>query len=162
MRLPVTNRMVLTGKVDDVRSNRSALHGEVLALADAFDMVYIIKYELESITKLNIPQTRMTHRSSLFDDLIRATCTTENCVIIDFQTVKDAYQISEVKDVAILRSEHNIADAFTKAKMHSALMDDLVSENIRHRIDQLIIRSNQKMFRFKKKRECQIYQHRFS
>lgn len=56
--------------------------------------------------------------------------------MIDLQTVKDGYQPFEVNDVALIRSEFNIADGRTKVKENSVLMDTLRSANIFHPIEQ--------------------------
>lgn len=136
--------MVLTEKVDDARSTPSVLAGNVLEFADAFDMAYAIKHDLESIHKLDTPLTMMTDRHSSFHVLIHAPLTTEYILLVDFQTVEDVYKNFEINDVTFLRLEHNIADTFTNVKTHSELMNVTAAENIRHQIKQLIIRSNQK------------------
>lgn len=92
-----------------------------MSFADDFDMAFTIKRNMEPIIKQNIPFTMLTDSRSLFENLTKSPTTREKRLMIDLLTVKDAYQSFEVYDVAFIRPKHNIADAHTKVKGHSAL-----------------------------------------
>lgn len=123
------------------RSTRSVLGSEVMAFADAFDMAYTLKFDLQKILGKELPLRMLTDNKSLFDVLTKATSTTEKRLMIDIQTVRDAYRSFEVNDVALVRSEFNIADALTKCKSQSIMIDTIRNGRLDHPIQQWIIRS---------------------
>lgn len=84
----------------------------------------------------------ITHSTSLFHILTKATCTTEKGLIIDIQTVNNASQSFKVIDVTPVCSEYNIADALTKDKAHSFMKESFVNGKQDHPLQQWIICSN--------------------
>lgn len=56
--------------------------------------------------------------------------------MIDIQTVKDCYHTNEVNDVALVRSEYNVADTLSKVKANPALLEPLKTGNLHHAIEQ--------------------------
>lgn len=60
--------------------------------ADAFNIAYIIKHDLESIKKLQNLLLMMKDSHFSLHVLTRAAFTTGNRIMIELQTVKDAYQ----------------------------------------------------------------------
>lgn len=87
---------------------------EVMALVDAFDIAYFIKHDLEAVTKWQIPLTMTTDSCPSFDALKCSISTTEERLLIDLQTVKDANQALKVNDAAYMSSENNKTNASTK------------------------------------------------
>lgn len=69
------------------RVTRSVLGSKVMALADAFDMAYIIKYDRQNIMNKQITLTMYTDSLSLFDVLTKATMTTEKRLMIDLKAL---------------------------------------------------------------------------
>lgn len=61
--------------------------------------------------------------------------------MLDLQTAKDAYQSFEVKEVPKIKSEHIIADAWTKVKGFSEFFETIITGYLKHPIDQCIMRS---------------------
>lgn len=107
-----------------------------MAFADTFDMFFTLRHDLEKITSCKLPKRMMTDSKSLFDVLTKTTMTTKKRLIIDLQTVKNAYASFEVSDVALLLSKFNIADALTKVKTNSILLNTIKSKKIDHPIAQ--------------------------
>lgn len=85
-----------------------------MAFADTFDMAYTIKRGSEDIMKQNIALFILTNSCSFFNFLIKFNGTREKRLMIDLQTVDDAYEWFEINDVAFIGSKRNIADALTK------------------------------------------------
>lgn len=54
--------------------------------------------------------------------------------MLDSQAVKDAYHTYKVNDVALARSEYNVADAFKKSKESPVLIKALKTETFFHPI----------------------------
>ena len=124
------------------RVTRSVLGSEVMAFADAFDMAYTIKYDLQIMLNKIIPISMLTDSKSLFDVLTSSSTTTEKRLMIDLQTVQDSYNKNEITDVAHIRSIYNISDALTKVKKESILLDTLRTSKLSHPVEQWIIRDN--------------------
>lgn len=61
--------------------------------------------------------------------------------MIDVQTVKDANNSFEISDVAIVKSEFNIANAPTKLKANLILMDTILNRKVDHPVEQWKIRT---------------------
>ncbi len=141
------------------RVNRSVLGSETMAFADAFDMALVIKHDLQNIMGKVVPLSMFTDSLSLFDVLTRAKVTTERRLMIDLQTVKESYDKKEINHVSFIRSEYNIADALTKVKKDSILLQTLKSGRLDHPVEQWIIRTETELAKNEdaqviKKREC--------
>lgn len=61
-----------------------------MASADAFDMVFTIKRDLEDILKCKISIIILTDSRSLFDILRKSSTTREKPLLINFSTFKDS------------------------------------------------------------------------
>lgn len=59
----------------------------------------------------------------------------------DLQTARDNYKFVTLNDVALVKSEHNIADALTKVKTCSMLMGTIFQGKIKHPVEQWISRT---------------------
>jgi hypothetical protein len=72
------------------RVTRSVLGSGTMALADAFDVAYELKNDIEMILKQNVPIAILTDSLSLFDAITKATTTAEKRLMIDLCAVKPA------------------------------------------------------------------------
>ena len=95
--------------------------GEIYALADAFDVAYMLKNGLLSIMKLHIPLTMLTDCKSLFDVISKCSSTSETRLMIDICAVRIAYASQEISDVGFINTKNNPPDAFTKITKSEAL-----------------------------------------
>jgi hypothetical protein len=55
------------------RVTRSVLESETMALADAFDMAYALKHDIQTIIKQRVPIVIITDSLSLFDVIIKSS-----------------------------------------------------------------------------------------
>lgn len=120
---------------------RSVLGGEIYAFADAFDVAYIIKRDLEIILDQQTRLQMFTDSKSLFDIITKCTSMTEKRLLIDVKAVREAYEKFEVSDVGFVRSENNPADSFTKMRPNDALNRILHFNKSDFKIDQWIVRT---------------------
>ena len=123
------------------RVSRSVLGSETMAFADAFDMTYAIKRDIELMTNQPIPISMLTDSLSLFDVITKSTITTEKRLMIDLKVVKDSYHRNELRNIGFIRSENNPADALTKVKKCPVLDQVLADSALHHRIEQWIDKS---------------------
>ena len=123
---------------------RSVLGGEVYAFADAFDVGYIIKRDLEIMLDRSIRLQMFTDSKSLFDIITKCGSTTQKRLLIDVKSVREAYNNHEVSDVGFLRSEHNPADSFTKISANESLQRILSHNKVDFPVAEWIIRSTKK------------------
>ena len=89
--------------------------------ADAFDMTFAIKMDMELMTNQTILISMLTNSLSLFDVITESKITTEKRLMIDIKVVKDSYQRNELRNIGFIRSENNLADAHTKIKRCTVL-----------------------------------------
>jgi hypothetical protein len=68
----------LSGRRTSRLVTRSVLDSETMALADAFDMEYALKHDIETIFNQNIPIEILTDILSLFDLITKAIITADN------------------------------------------------------------------------------------
>jgi hypothetical protein len=121
---------------------RSVLGSETMALADAFDMAYALKHDIETIVKQNVPIVILTDSLSLFDvitkaatTITKATTTAEKRLMIDLCVVKQAHERSEVETIGFVRSKYNYADVLTKITRCSILERILSTTNLLHPVE---------------------------
>ena len=60
--------------------------------------------------------------------------------MIDIQCIKDSYKKMEVDDIAYVKSKNNVADALSKVRFESILIDTPRSKKLNHPVDQWINR----------------------
>jgi hypothetical protein len=84
-----------------------------MALAEAFDIAYALKYDIEMITSYKIPILVLTDSLSLFDVITKASKTAEKRLMIDLSVLKQAYD-RRVETIVFVRTEHNPAEMLTK------------------------------------------------
>jgi hypothetical protein len=123
------------------RVTRSVLGSETMALADAFDMAFTIRHDLQNITLLQIPIIILTDSLSLFDVLTKATTTSEKRLMIDLTAAKEAYKKREIDTIGFVRTEYNPADVFTKITRCKILDDILQTSLLNHPVEQWITRT---------------------
>lgn len=126
------------------RVTRSVLGSEVMAFADAFDMSFAITHDIQTMLGKVILLQLFTDSLSSFDVLTRAKTTTEKRLMIDLKSVKESYDKNEIADIAFIRSEFNIADALTKIKKHSILIETLMHGKLDHPVEQWIVTQDEK------------------
>lgn len=67
------------------------LAGETFAFADCFDAGYAIKHDLQSVFNDHVPLTILTDSENFSRDTVKSTVTTENRLIIDTETSREAH-----------------------------------------------------------------------
>jgi hypothetical protein len=122
------------------RVTRSVLGSETMALADAFDMAFSIRHDLQNITQLQIPINILTDSLSLFDVLTKSTTTSEKRLMIDLTAAKQAYKRREIDTIGFIRTEHNPADVFTKVTKCKILNEILHTSFLNHPVEQWVTR----------------------
>lgn len=90
-----------------------------MAFADSIDVAYTLKHDREHVFRKPVPLSMVPDSQFLFDVLIETTCLTEKRLMIDLETVKDAYNSLEISDLALFRSGINIVGPLTKPKANS-------------------------------------------
>jgi hypothetical protein len=111
-----------------------------MALADAFDTLYALKYDIEMITSYKIPIVVLTDSLSLFIVITKASTTAEKRLMIDLSVLKQAYDRREVETIGFVRTEHNPADMLTKVTRCPILHNILCSGQIHHPVEQWVDR----------------------
>lgn len=106
--------------------NVSLLCSEFMVFANAIDMAYFIKFELQLIAGSFIPLTMATNTFSLFDILTRASTTTEKRLKIDLRNVLSTCEKMEIEDVTYIKSKLDIADALTQTKADGILLKSIL------------------------------------
>lgn len=114
---------------------------EVYTLAEGFDRAYMLKCDLETILKVEIPLHIFTDSKSMFDVLTKPSSTTERRLMIDLRALQEAYKREEISHVGLIGSEHNPADGLTKSKPNHALEDILLNAVDNTPIKQWIFRT---------------------
>eukprot|EP00171_Calliarthron_tuberculosum_P008498 IDg8498t1 len=117
------------------RVTRSAMASECHALADAFDYSFMLKFDLESMLQQEIPLQIFTDSRSLFDVIVKATKTSERRLMIDVAACREAYERHEIADIGLIRSEHNLADCFTKVMLPVQLMIVMATAKLNHPVE---------------------------
>ncbi len=107
------------------RKVRSVMGGDVYAFADGLDYALTLKFDLERIIGKHLPLSMVTKQ--LFDVITKNSTATEKKLMIDIETVREAYQDMLLTDVGFLRSPQNPADGLTKVKF-SAVLHDIVEK----------------------------------
>lgn len=100
---------------------RSVMAGEVYAFSEALDEAFVIRYDLERLYNQHIPLTILTDSKQLFDVVTKASQPTEKRLMIDIAAARQAYTRHDISNVALIASDDNVADAFTKVNASSAL-----------------------------------------
>lgn len=115
---------------------RSIMSGEMYAFLRGFDRCFILRHDLELILQQQLNIYIFTDSKQVFDCITKSSPTTERRLMIDIHAAKDSYDSFEIANVALIRSDQNLADCLTKASskdrlqtvMTTGIDDVLVSE----------------------------------
>jgi hypothetical protein len=118
---------------------RSSMAAETLAFGAAFDAAFTLRQELSRLVGRHIPLVMLTDSAGLFDAITRDRRTTEARLMLDLYAARQAYKNKELENVALIRSEHNAADALTKVPGNDALLRVLKSHKVDHPVVQYVI-----------------------
>lgn len=124
------------------RFTRSSLAGENIALADAFNQVYILKHDLQRILGKQVPILMLTDSKLLFDVITGNRYTTEARLMVDIAAVREAYNQRIITNIALIDRHYNLADSFTKIEHSPFLEQVLKSAYLHHPIRQYVLDSN--------------------
>lgn len=123
------------------RVSRSVLGSETMALADGFDVAYMIKHDLEKMTRSKLPLYILTDSLSLFDVITKASSTTEKRLMIDLTCTRDSYERKEITMLGFVRTQNNPADCLTKVMNAEQLIRIITTARLDHPIDQWVNRA---------------------
>lgn len=121
------------------RVTRSSMAGETIALAEAFDLSFILKHDLQRMLGREIPLLLFTDSKLLFDVITGNRYTTEARLMVDVASVREAYNQKIISNIALIKKEHNVADALTKIKPNDALLQVLSAHKLIHPIQQYVV-----------------------
>lgn len=106
--------------------------GETLALADAFDTAIVLQHDIELILKRTVPILLLTDSQSLFAVLTTYSHTAERRLMLDLETLREAYTSKVIAKIGLIASERNAADAMTKLKANPSLWHLFSTNVIKH------------------------------
>jgi hypothetical protein len=121
------------------RVTRSSMAAEALAFADAFDHAFILKHDLQRILGREVPLLMLTDSKFLFDVITGNKYTTEKKLMADIASIREAYNDRTISNIALIRREHNAADAMTKIAQNAALQAVLHTHRVSHPLEQNVI-----------------------
>lgn len=84
---------------------RLVLRVEVLASADGFEHVYMLRLDLQRITGRDLLLSILKGFNSLFKTIVKSTITTEKCPMTDHAAAREPYGKQKTNDVRWIRSE---------------------------------------------------------
>jgi len=91
------------------------------------------------ILRTHVPLIMMTDSEILFSIIVRNRQTSEKRLMIDIRAIREAYAERVISNIALIASEHNIADAMTKIGHNTSLDKLLQTSIIEHPIRQYVI-----------------------
>lgn len=116
------------GSKKSTRVVRSIMAGEMYAFLLGFDRCFVIQHDLQLILKQNVPIRMFTDSKQVFDAITKSSCTTERRLMIDLHSAKESYDKFEIDNVALISSNQNLADCFTKSVPKNRLQSVLRSQ----------------------------------
>ena len=96
---------------------------------------------MERMLGENIPMIMLTDSKQLFDILVRAKRTAERRLMVDISAAREAYNDEVISNIALIRSEFNLADALTNIGGNDALDKFLQTFTLNHPVEQYIIKT---------------------
>jgi hypothetical protein len=105
------------------RVARSSMSAETLASADGFDCAFTLRAELNLLLRQHIPLLMFTDSAGLFDTITRHSRTSDGRLMLDIYAVRESYRNREMDKIALIRSQHNVADAMTKISGNESLIN---------------------------------------
>jgi hypothetical protein len=112
---------------------------ETLAFADGFDCGFVLREELKRMLGQHIPLLMLTDSAALFDAITRRKRTSEGRLMLDIYAAGEAYRRGEMDNIALIRTQYNIADAMTKTQGNDALLRVLQTHRIDHPVVQYVL-----------------------
>lgn len=100
---------------------RLVLVSVVMAFANSFLVVFLVRHDIKKMIKRNVQSMMMTDSPSLFDVLTNSAGTTRKRLMILLKRGKDSYDSHKINSVSNIRSKYNPAYALTKVKRNTAL-----------------------------------------
>lgn len=113
-----------------------------MTFANAFETYFALKHDIKKVLGMQVLLRMIGDGKCLFDLLTKPTCTTELTLMIDKKTFRDVYQSLKITNVALERSQYNVAEALTKQVPKFIMIDVLWSGKLDHPIKQQIICSS--------------------
>jgi hypothetical protein len=115
------------------------MSAETLAFADGFDSAFTIREELRKLMGRHTPLLMFTDSAGVFDAITRHRRTTEGRLMIDIYAAREAYRNREIDNIALIRTQYNVADAMKKVPGSSALLNALRTHRIDHPVVQYVL-----------------------
>jgi hypothetical protein len=112
---------------------------ETLAFGDAFDAAFTIREELSALVGHRVPMLMLTDSAGLFDSMTRYKRTTEGRLKLDICAAREAYKRGDLHNIALIRTQYNVADAMTKVPGNNALLNLLMTHKIDHPVVQYVM-----------------------
>lgn len=93
---------------------RSVLAAEVHAFASCYGYAVTLSYDIGRILRRSVDVLPFTDSKSLFDTITNLSSVSEKRLLIGSAALRQACVSEDLKNVAHLSSEYNIADVLTK------------------------------------------------
>lgn len=90
---------------------RSAVAVEALALSAGFDAAHVIRTELQTLLKQDVPLAMLTDSNQCFEAIANSTSTKERRVQLNLSAIKEGYEKTVILNLHFIRSEYNLADS---------------------------------------------------
>lgn len=97
----------------------SIMAGETYAFSDALYQGFMLKHDLETLYRREIPLMMFTDSKQLFDVITKATYPTERRLMIDIAAVRESYNSFDISNIGLVAGKDNPADSFTKKILES-------------------------------------------
>ena len=130
------------GSKKSTRVVRSIMAGEMYAFVLGFDRAFIIKHDFQEMLGKSIPITMLTDSKQVFDSMTKSKPTTERRLMIDLHATKDSYDKFEITNVALIRTDQNLADSLTKDTTSRRLLHVMHSGKDNVTVSQWVERKN--------------------
>lgn len=92
------------------RVTHSSLAGEIMAFSAGFDAAFILKHDLEAVTRKRIPLYMMMDSMALFDMVTRNAYSSERRLMIDMAAIRESYRRHEIDGLVHISGSDNPAD----------------------------------------------------
>lgn len=116
----------------------SVLGGHPLAIADPFDMLLSIKFDLQVFCNHVIPISMGTYYLALFDFCTCMCITTESPLKIDLLSAQKLYSKRGITDVSLIFYKKRFAALWKKIKSESSLNTVLPACHLEHPMQQKV------------------------
>lgn len=121
------------------RVTGSSTAAETPAFVLGFDVAFLLRHDIHTMLGQHIPTLMLTDPHQLFTALTPAKMTTARRLMIEIESVREAYHDRTIANVALIRSAENFADGMTKLAPNASLLHLLRHRKINNGILQYII-----------------------